>query len=341
MQPVSDMVDILAARAGDQSAFARLIEPYRQELLVHCYRMLGSIEDAEDTLQETLLRAWRRLDTFEGRAPFRAWCYKIATHAALDARDRRPRLMPMNTNSPADPSDPLPSPRAEPIWLEPLPDTMLSSAGAEPDALYDVHESVALAFLAALQHLPGRRRAVLILRDVLTWCAEEATMLLEMTVAAVNSALQRACSTLCSLPGSYRTDTVTLSTDAEINLLLSEYVRAWETADVDRLVGLLHDDAVLTMPPLPTWFRGGAAIREFLLRHLLTSDAVGRFRLLPTRANDCPAFAAYTRGPDGVYRPGALQVLSISGRHIAALHDFLVVDDRLFARFDLPLTLDR
>jgi RNA polymerase sigma-70 factor, ECF subfamily len=341
MHSAGDLTDILAARAGDQTAFARLIEPYRQELLVHCYRMLGSIEDAEDTLQETFLRAWRRLGTFEGRASFRAWCYKIATHAAIDARDRRPRLMPMHTNSAADPSDPLPAPRGEPIWLEPLPDTMLSTVGAEPDAVYDARESVALAFLAALQHLPGRQRAVLILRDVLAWRAEEVAVLLDMTVAAANSALQRARTTMRALPGSYRVDTDTSSSDTQVNVLLSEYVRAWETADVDRLVGLLHDDAMLTMPPLPAWFEGRTAIGEFLFRHIFAADAAGRFRLLPTRANRCPAFAAYTQGPDGVYRPGALQVLTITGGRIAALHDFLVGDDRLFARFDLPSTLDR
>jgi RNA polymerase sigma-70 factor (ECF subfamily) len=301
--------------------------------------MLGSFEDAEDMVQETYLRAWRKLATFEGRASFRAWCYKIATYAALDARDRKHRrALPTSTHTPADPRDPLPPPITEPLWLEPLPDTALSAESASPEALYDVRESVALAFLAGLQHLPGRQRAVLILRDVLAWHADEVAELLDMTVAAVNSALQRARATMRALPGTYRTETSIPAADTRITTLLTQYVQAWEAADVPRLTALLRDDAVLTMPPLPAWYQGRAAIQAFLFGHLFMGDATGRFRLAPTRANGCPAFATYMRDADGIYRPGGLQVLTIADGGIAAIHDFLALDDRLFARFALPPT---
>ncbi len=330
-----DMSDIDAARAGDETAFARLIEPYRRELLVHSYRMLGSLDDAEDVLQETFLRAWRKLASFEGRAPFRAWCYKIATHAALDARDRRRRSLPMHSHAPADPLEPLPPPQMEPIWLEPLPDAFLPSESVGPEGRYDLRESVALAFLAALQHLPARQRAVLILRDVLAWRADEVAGLLDMTVTAVNSALRRARATMQSLPSTYRMDAPTSVPDAQIAALLTEYVQAWEEADVHRLVALLRDDAVMTMPPVPAWYQGREAIRGFLQAHLFTSVVPRPFRLTPTRANGCPAYAAYSRGPDGIYRLAALQVLTISGDRIVSLHGFLDPDERLIARFHL------
>jgi RNA polymerase sigma-70 factor (ECF subfamily) len=339
MNESSEASDIRAARAGDQAAFARLIEPYRHQLLIHCYRMLGSIEDAEDALQETFLRAWRRLETFEGRASFRAWCYKIATNAALDARDsRHRRSLPSLTHAPADPGHPLPPPIMEPIWLEPLPDAGLPSPDAGPEAQYDARESVALAFLAALQHLPGRQRAALILRDVLAWQADEVASLLGVSVASVNSALQRARSTMRTLSGTYLTGESVPAASDRVAALLAQYVKAWETGDVPRLTALLHEDAVMTMPPLPAWYQGRAAIESFL-RTQLFAGADHSFRLLPTHANGSPAFAAYVRGEDGIYRHAALQVLQIAGDRIAAIHDFLSVNDRLFARFDLPLSI--
>jgi RNA polymerase sigma-70 factor (ECF subfamily) len=194
---------------------------------------------------------------------------------------------------------------------------------------------VALAFLAALQHLPARQRAVLILREVLAWRAEEVADMLDMTVVAVNSALQRARTAMSRLPSTYRAETSPLAADPGVGLLLRQYVQAWEGADVQRLVTLLHDDAVLTMPPVPAWYRGRAAIAEFLRAHLFAGNAVGRYRLVPTRANGGPAFAVYTRGDDGVYRAAAVQVLSIADGRIAAIHDFLALDGRLFARFGL------
>jgi RNA polymerase sigma-70 factor (ECF subfamily) len=342
MLNAENMQDLAAVRAGDQAAFARLIEPYRRELLVHSYRMLGSLEDAEDILQETLLRAWRRLPTFEGRAPLRAWLYKIATNMALDVLDsKQARALPMHVAPPSDPGDPLAAPREEPLWLEPLPDSLLPAETQSPEAIYDLRESVTLAFLAALQHLPGRQRAVLILRDVLAWRADEVAGLLDMSVAAVNSALQRARSTMKALHRDVAMDTPASVGDAQTGALLAQYVHAWETADVPRLVALLREDAVLTMPPLAAWFHGRAAIQVFLVEHLFQGDTAGRYRLLPTRANGCPAFAVYARDGNGVYLPAALQVLSMATDGIAALHDFLTFDDRLFTRFDLSPRLQR
>lgn len=332
----------LAARAGDQDAFHRLTNPYRRELLVHCYRILGSLEDAEDMLQETLLRAWRRLDSLDSQTSLRAWLYKIATNASLDALDSRPRrIMPTVTFAPANLGDPLPEPVREPIWLEPLPDALMDERPTfNPEARYEARESVEIAFLVALQKLPGRQRAVLILRDVLSWRASEVAALLDTTVHAVNSALQRARTTMKQ----YRADRARLTStapasDAETASLLARYVAAWEQADLAALVTLLHEDAVMTMPPLPTWYRGRAAIRWFLDSHLFTSSSKGRFRLVATRANGGPAFAIYHREEDDTYRRAALHLLTFAGREIVEIHDFIALDDRLFSGFDLPIVL--
>jgi RNA polymerase sigma-70 factor (ECF subfamily) len=332
---------LAAARAGDSAAFGHLVDPYHRELLVHCYRILGSLEDAEDILQETLLRAWRRLDSFEGRASLRAWLYKIATNAALDAlTHRRRRGLPPALAAPADPRDPFPAPVSEPIWLEPLPDTLVDERPIfNPEARYEARESVTLAFLAALQTLPGRQRAVLILRDVLGWRAGEVAELLDTSVQAVNSALQRARTRMKQQGNGRPAAAVVATSDAQLAALLARYVAAWEEADVPTLVALLREDAVLTMPPLPVWFRGRAAIRAFLANQLLAGPARGRFRFLATRANGAPAFATYQQDAGGVYRPVALQVLAVVGGAIARLDDFLVFDDRLFTRFGLPAQL--
>jgi len=327
-----------AARAGDHEAFQLVTDPYRRELLVHGYRMLGSVEDAEDILQETLLRAWRRLDSFEGRAPLRAWLYRIATNASLDALERRrARALPMATHPFADPRAALPPPVAETVWLEPLPDSLVDERpDVNPEARYEAHESVTLAFLATLQNLPGRQRAVLILRDVLGWNAKQVAEALEMTVVAVNSALQRARSKLKQSSadvGRYaaaRDDEGTAS-------LLARYVAAWEAADSNALVALLREDAVLTMPPLPAWYRGRADIQSFLDTHLFTGHARRSLRLTATRANGSPAFAVYQADEMGVYRPAGLQVLTIQHGQISEINDFLCFDDRLFSRFGLPL----
>jgi RNA polymerase sigma-70 factor (ECF subfamily) len=329
-------VQLAAARTGDQMAFQRLIEPYQRELLVHCYRILGSWEDAEDIVQETWLRAWRRLDSFAERASLRAWLYKIATHAALDVLgSRRRRHLPALSHAPATPGDPWPAPLHESFWLEPLPDTLVDESLAfNPEARYEARESVTLAFLAALQRLPGRQRAVLILRDVLGWHAGEVAELLNTTVAAANSALQRARATMQQ----YHSRPAPPA-DTPTAALLARYVAAWEAADAKALVALLHEDAVLTMPPLPLWYRGRDAIRWFLDTHLFTRPERGEFRLRATQANGSPAFTAYQRDAGGVYRASALQVLTLADGAITEIHDFLAPGAQVLSRFGLPPVL--
>ncbi len=323
----------------DDREFRQLIDPYHHELLVHCYRMLGSLSEAEDVLQETLLRAWQHLDSLKTQSSLRAWMYRIASNAALDALDRRKRrALPDNLFDTADPDSPLPGALEDSVWLGPLPDTFLDGLPANPEAHYELQESVRLAFLAALQQLPGRQRAVLILRDVLEWRAEEAAEALGLSVAAANSALQRARATLKR----YRDDSsasAAASNSQNTDELLSRYLRAWETADAASLVALLREDAALTMPPLPMWLLGCDAIRAFLDRLLFAGQAEGRFRLLPTHANGSPALGVYQRGDDGLYAPVGLQVLELRGGQISRIDDFLVQDGSLFVQFGLPLSL--
>src|SRR2546425_6635734 len=302
-----------ALRAGDEQAFQRLTDRYRRELLVHCYRMLGSFHEAEDDLQETLLRAWRGLRSFEGRSALRPWLYKIATNACLDAlASRRRRALPNGTHPAAETGDPFPGPAMEPLWIEPMPDTLIDLRPAvNPEAHYDARESVTLAFLATLQTLPGRQRATLILRDVLGWRATEVAELLGTSVAAVTSALQRARVSMKGYQAG-RSSSETSPTDREQTAaLLSRYVDAWQAADAAGLVALLREDALITMPPLPLWYRGRAAIRWFFETQLFSGDAQVRFRLVATQANGSPAFATYQRDEAGRYRLGALQVLTL------------------------------
>jgi RNA polymerase sigma-70 factor (ECF subfamily) len=334
---------LAAARQGDQHQFSHLAEPYRRELQVHCYRITGSLQDAEDLVQETMLRAWRRLETFQARASFRAWLYKIATNACLDALDRRRarRRLPQQAYPAADPGQAIAPPVAEPVWLEPYPDEWLDSAEAQtnPEARYTQRESVALAFVTALQALPPRQRAVLLLRDVLDWPAAEAAEILEMTLPAVNSALHRARNTMArTYHGRDRDKLAASPPDAQTLLLLENYVRAWENADVAELVALLKEEAILAMPPTPTWFSGRQAIGGILAVMAFAGDAGGRWRLLPLRANGQPAFAAYERDdPAGVRRPRGIHVLTAEGNRLAEVMVFL--DPALPPRFGLPAEL--
>lgn len=328
-----------ALRAGDELAFQRLTDRYRRELLVHCYRMLGSFHDAEDVLQETLLRAWRGLESFQGRSALRPWLYRIATNACLDAiASRRRRAMPNGTHPPAETGQPFPGPIMEPQWIEPLPDSLIDPRPAvNPEAHYDARESVALAFLATLQTLPGRQRATLILRDVLGWRASEVAELLGTSVAAVNSVLRRARVSMRSYESQRKSSGVAPADQTAA--LLSRYVDAWQAADAAGLVALLREDALITMPPLPLWYQGRAAIRWFFEIQLFTGDARGRFRLVATRANGSPAFATYQRDEAGAYRLGALQVLTLEQDKIAEIHDFLAIGNQQFPGFDLPPSL--
>ncbi|MBS2028459.1 MAG: RNA polymerase subunit sigma-70 [Deltaproteobacteria bacterium] len=316
-----------AARAGDEGAFRKLVEPFRRELTAHCYRMSGSLHDAEDLAQESLLRAWRGLGSFEGRASLRTWLYRVTTRVCLDSLDMKaPRLLPMDYEAANKPFAP---PRMEPVWLEPCPPELYADA-LSPDAAVSARESVALAFLAALQRLPARQRAVMILRDVVGYEASEVAELLEMSVAAANSALQRARDTL-SKPAE------TPAPDASTRALLERYVRAWETADVELFVQLLHEDATLAMPPIPTWLQGAAIIGPAVRGMVLPPEANGRFKLVLAEANGLPALAAYEKRDDGSFAPASLHLLNIREGRVASIDAFM--DPTLFALFGLAARL--
>lgn len=326
-----------AARAGDQEAFGQLVEPYRRQLLVHCYRILGSFEDAEDTLQETLLRAWKHLATFEGRASLRAWLYKIATNAALDGLDsRRARGLPRELSPRGDPAQPLPAPVREANWVEPLPDEWIDGQpDIYPEARYEIRESVTLAFVAALQKLPGRQRTALLLCDVMGWSAGEAAEILELSVPALNSALQRARETL-KQP---KHKPAAAPSSDQLSALLARYVAAWEAADSAALISVLREDVALTMPPLPVWFGGRADVRAFLDDFLFQSFDPFHLRLVPIHANGSPAFAVYQMDQEGRYRAAALHILTITDGEISEINDYLSFDGRLFSQFHLGLVV--
>jgi RNA polymerase sigma-70 factor (ECF subfamily) len=327
------------ALAGDGQAFRELTEPYRRELQVHCYRILGSIQDAEDLLQETLLAAWRGLDGFEGRSSLRSWLYRIATNRCLNAlRDsaRRPREQLANLSEVLLPE---PTRRGDPSWLEPYPDVLLDDlpdGSLGPEARYETKESVSLAFLIALQHLPPRQRAVLVLRDVLGFRAAEVADMLDSSVNSVTSALKRARETLATrLPDGDR-DHAPLPHSPRERKIVDDFSLAFEHGDVDAILALLTDDVWLTMPPLPLEYQGLAATG-----HFLSTVALGdgrRFRLVPTHANGQPAFGCYLLDPrTPIAHAHGLFVLTLSGDRIAALTAF--IDSSLLPHFGLPRTL--
>jgi RNA polymerase sigma-70 factor (ECF subfamily) len=310
------------ARAGDREAFAALVEPFRRPLHVHCYRMLGSLQDAEDVFQEVMLSAWRGLDRFEGRSSLRGWLYRIATNACLDAlKHRRRRILP-DARWASD--DPLAEPAAALLdtpWLEPYPDGM-----DDPARRYEARETTSLAFVATMQLLSPRQRAVLLLRDALGFSARETAAALDATVDAVNAALRRARLVLDG-----RALEANRPPTSEEELLVARYVEAWEAGDVDALVALLREDARMTMPPTPSWYEGREAVAVFLSRFFAE---LGRgSRLLWTSANGQPAAAVYVRR-DGDYRPLALQVLTLRDDRIEAITGF--TDSGLFRFFALP-----
>ena len=332
-----ESTQLSAARSGDQEAFAQLVEPYHKQLLVHCYRILGSFEDAEDLLQETLVRVWKHLDSFEGRSSMQAWLYKVATNAALDALDgRRIRGLPKELYARADPTLPLPAPAQEVKWVEPLPDEWINGQpDIYPEARYEVRESITLAFIAALQKLPGRQRAVILLCDVMGWSSKEAAEILDMTTVTVSSALQRARETLKQ--GERKTKPSRLN--EQLAALLERYVAAWETADSSALVAILREDVALTMPPLPVWFGGRADVRTFLDGFLFRSQEPFNVRLEALRANGSPAFALYQMDREGVYRAAAIHILTIENGLITEINEFLSFDGKLFSRFHLDLVV--
>ena len=317
--------------------FSLLVDRYRPELLAHCYRLLGSVHDAEDALQEALVRAWRGYEAFEGRSSERTWLYRIATNTCLrllEQRDRRP--LPSGIGAPAgNPDEPVPGPALDVAWLEPFPDALLSQAVPDPAAVVAARSGLRLAVISALQCLPVRQRTVFILRDVLGWRAAEVASLLDASVIAVNSALQRAREQLREL--SVRPDDAREPAAPADQALLDRYARAIEDADAPALVALLAEDATFEMPPLPAWFRGRHAIGRFFETRILT--APGKFTLLNVTANGQPAFAVYRREDDGTRTAHGIQVLTAAGPRITAIIAFL--DPSLFPLFGLPPALPR
>jgi RNA polymerase sigma-70 factor (ECF subfamily) len=309
------------------------LEPYRRELTGYCYRMLGSGFEAEDAVQETMLRGWRSSGQFEGRSSLRSWLYRIATNVCLDmlkGSQRRAQPIELGPSSPPKESS-LASVLPENSWISPIADARVVPEGGDPAEIAVVRDTIRLAFVTALQHLPPRQRAVLILCEVLRWQAAEVAQLLDTSVAAVNSALQRARATLAALPAAERLDAV----PADQAQLLARYVAAFENYDVAALVGLLHEDAVQTMPPYAMWLAGAADIGQWML-----GPGIGccGSRLLPTAANGRPAFGQYRCDPDGGHKPWALHVLEISGSRISAINSFLETDT-IFPAFGLPAHL--
>jgi RNA polymerase sigma-70 factor (ECF subfamily) len=338
--PAAEDPRLQAARSGDREAFERLTEPYRHELQVHCYRMLGSLMDAEDVVQDTLLKAWRKLNTYQARAPLRAWLYRIATNTCLDAlSEARRRGLPAEFFPEAGRAAEALPPVTEPIWIEPFPDACLAPTPYSPEARYEAREAITLAFVAALQSLPPRQRAVLILRDVLGWGIAEVAALLAISPAAVHSALYRARRALeRSQHGKDLARLPAAPSDLEQEQLLARYLQAWEAADVDGLVQLLKEDASFSMPPLPFWCRGRPAIRDFVERYVLDGEAGGRWKLLPIRASGQPAFGWFRREPgQDSYTAFAIQVIDIRAGQVADVTTFGF--PMLFPFFGLPVML--
>ncbi len=325
---------LAAARGGDEDAFRRLVEQHRSQLHAHCYRMLGSLHDAEDVLQDVLLRTWRGLSGFDGRSSFRTWLYRITTNACLDAIARRPqRVLPIDYGPPAGPGT-VPEDRPTGVaWIEPYPDEILDieEGYASPDARYEQREAVELAFVAALQHLPPRQRAVLILREVLGFSAKEVAEAMDTTAASVNSALQRARRTVEErIPARSQQATVRSLGDERVRGIVERFTDAFERGDTGAILALLAEDAAFSMPPYSTWHRGrGAVARSWLM----PEGPAPRLRYVPVRANGQPAVAAYVL-EENRYVPLALDVLTLRDGTIAEVTAFR--SPELFPRFGLP-----
>ncbi|MFF0265429.1 sigma-70 family RNA polymerase sigma factor [Kribbella sp. NPDC004536] len=296
--------------------FGTLSEPFRRELLAYCYRMLGSVHEAEEVVQDVLLDAWRAYDRFEGRSSLRTWLYRIAARACLKALEKgRRRPLPADLGAPeANPDARLVERTPEIPWLQPMPDFLFATTPVDPEAAVLERQSMRLALVGALQQLPPRQRAVLILRDVLQWRSAEVAELLEMTTAAVNSALQRA---RAQVP--LREDSLAEPVEPQQRALLDRYTKAFETADVDQLVAVLTEDARWEMPPVATWFEGRDTIVAFLAKQMRT---IGPTDLVPTSANGQPAFAVYARDHNGEYRPHAIHVLTLTPQGVSRIVAF-------------------
>jgi RNA polymerase sigma-70 factor (ECF subfamily) len=327
---------VAAARQGSPEAFRQLTEPHRPELHLHCYRMMGSLHDAEDAIQETLLRVWRSLRTLRVQASFRAWLYRVATNVCLDTlRHRSRRVLPTALRPAADPGDAVLPDIREPIWLEPYPTAGLHGLLADPAARYELRESVSLAFVAAIQYLAPRQRAVLILRNVLGWSAADTAKALKSSVPAVNSALQRARAVIKAKRPAGGSFAVVPADAAAHRVLVERYMQAWEAGDADALAELLAQDAIMTMPPSPSWYEGREAIAAFHARIVFDGPFAGRLHLVPVEANYLPAFAVYRDdAPAGRREAFALKVLSVRDGRVAWVAGF--ADPSLFRLFGLP-----
>jgi RNA polymerase sigma-70 factor (ECF subfamily) len=327
---------LAAARRGDDEAFVVLVEPHRRELHAHCYRLLGSLHDAEDALQETLLRAWRGLAGFEDGRSLRPWLYRIATNASLDIVSKRPpRVLRLDGAEPSGASDGPGTPVVESVWIDPYPDGHLGIGDgyARPESRYEQRESVELAFIAALQHLPPRQRAVLILREVLGFSAREVAQSLGTTAASVNSALQRARNTIDdALPDISQQQTLHALGDAKLRRLVERYVAAWESRDAALITAILSEDVTFAMPPFPHWWSGRDSVVEFIV-------STGRrpLRHLFTRAGGQPAIAWYIQRPGGAYLPTSIEVLAVDGERIREITAF--ASPALFPQFGLPASI--
>jgi RNA polymerase sigma-70 factor (TIGR02960 family) len=330
---------ITQARTGDEQAFRQLVEPYERELQVHCYRMLGSVQDAEDAVQETLLAVWRNLVSFEERATLRTWLYRIATRRCLNALRSASRRPPVNTNVPSfEFTPPVPSRHGEVTWLEPYPDLLLEDlpdTAPGPQARYEAREAISLAFITALQLLPPRQRAALILRDVLGFHVSEAARILDTTPQSAASALKRARATLARQLPSARERAAPSADSVAEQRLAARFASAFEAGDVDAVVALLTDDAWLTMPPVPLEYQGHELADRFLTL-CFRGNRRGR-RLIATRANGQPAFGVYQRDPHAaLMHANGLMVLTLAGDQICAITRF---DNSVLARFGLPRSL--
>ena len=321
----------------DPQQFGSLIEPYGRELRAHCYRMLGSVIEAEEIVQETFLRAWSRRETYAGRATLRAWLYKIATNLCIDTQRRKPRRGLPITREPASTLEqPIPDSIYEPIWLEPYPADIPAPEENNPEARYSRLESIKLAFLASLHLLPPFQRAVLILRDVMDWPASDVAEVLGQTIPSVKSALYRARITMAQYQQTHQAETVIMTIpDETMSKLLESYVQAWEAADVDGLVAILRDDCTFSMPPSPSWYQGRVEIGLLVSKTVFSGQARGRWRLLPTVANAQPGFGLYKLNESsGNFDRYGIQVITFAGSEISDITTFR--NPALIEVFGLP-----
>jgi RNA polymerase sigma-70 factor (ECF subfamily) len=336
--PADEGPDLARARGGDDSAFTRLVEPLRRELHTHCYRMLGSTHDAEDALQDALLRAWRGVSRFEGRSSLRSWLYTVVTHTCLDTAERRSkRALPVDLGPSSDRAVVGDAPLTDVAWLGPYPDASLSSGLASPDARYEQREAIELAFVAALQHLPGNQRAALLLFEVLGFSAAEIATTMDTSTASVNSALQRARQTVAEkVPSVSQQQTLRQIDDTRLREIVADYSAALERGDADALIALLTEDVTWSMPPLPHWYLGLEAVTDFAIQVPLTG--CGSWRHIPTSANGQPALGCYLWDDEaGAHLGWSITVMTLRGEQIAELTTFIGRDH--LAPFGLPDSL--